>query len=115
MAIEEEVRTVSATGGEKGRKLCAVGSIDPAALMALGEVSGFGAQKYARYNYLKGYDWSLSFDAMMRHALLFWSGQDYDEESGKLHILHAAWHCLAMASFVMRELGTDDRFVQEAA
>jgi len=105
----EEVRVTSETGGQKGRKLAEIGSLDPKALLALAEVSGFGAQKYEAFNFLKGYDWSLSFNAAQRHLLAFWSGEDLDPESGLPHLAHAAWHCLAMISFLTRELGTDDR------
>lgn len=111
----EEIRITSETGGEKGQKLAQLGSLDPQALLTLAEVSGFGAQKYDRYNFLKGYDWSLSFDAAQRHLLQFWAGEDNDPESGLPHAAHAAWHCLAMLAFLQRELGTDDRFKQEVA
>lgn len=84
-------------------------TMDPLAFMALGRVSNFGASKYEAYNYLKGYAWNLSIDAAMRHLLLFWSGEDNDAESGLPHVLHAAWHCLALYSFMIRDLGTDDR------
>jgi nucleoside 2-deoxyribosyltransferase len=105
----EELRTVSATGGEKGRKLCEVGAIDPLAREELGKVAGFGSRKYARNNYLKGYDWSLCVDALHRHMIAFESGEDRDPESGLLHVAHAAWHGLALASFILRDIGTDDR------
>lgn len=108
-AVEGEVRTVSATGGEKGRKLCEFGAIDPIAREELGKVAGFGSRKYARGNYLNGYDWSLCVDAMHRHMLAFESGEDRDPESGLLHVAHAAWHGLALASFILRDIGTDDR------
>lgn len=108
--MTDEVRIVSATGGEKGQKLAQVGSIDPVSILRLAEVSGFGAQKYARMNFMRGYDWSLSFDAAMRHMLLFWAGQDLDEESGLPHVAHAAWHMMALNSFRERGLGTDDRY-----
>lgn len=110
-----EVRFVSETGGEKGQKLAQLSSLDPKALLVLAEVSGFGAQKYAPHNFLKGYDWSLSFDAGQRHLLAFWAGEDNDPESGLPHLGHAAWHCLAMLSFLERGLGTDDRFIQPDA
>ena len=106
----EEVRVVSETGGEKGKKLAQVGSLDPKALLVLAEASGFGAAKYSQHNYLRGYAWSLSFDACMRHLLAFWSGEELDPESGLPHLAHAAWHCLAMLSFLLRGIGTDDRF-----
>lgn len=101
-----------ATGGAKGTKRTQLGAMDPAALIELARVAGMGAEKYAAYNYLKGFDWALAFNAMQRHALLFWSGEDDDPESGLSHMAHAAWMALALVSFAMRGLGTDTRFKQ---
>ncbi len=98
------------TGGQKGQKLAQVSALDPMAIYSVGEVAGFGAQKYERYNFAKGYRWSLSYDAMQRHLMAFWNGEDYDPESGLPHVAHAAWHCLALLTFFIRERGTDDRF-----
>ena len=97
------------TGAQKDQKLAQLGALDPGSLMTLAKVAGFGAQKYARGNYLKGYAWSLSFDAMMRHMLAFQMGETNDPESGLPHTAHAAWHALALTAFVQRSLGTDDR------
>lgn len=107
-----EERVVSATGGEKGRKVEELASLDPKALRTLAKVSGFGARKYDAFNYLKGYDWTLSLNALLRHVMAFAEGEDLDPESGLPHTAHAAWHGLALTSFVERGLGTDDRFKQ---
>lgn len=105
-----EVRyTDPGTGGQKGKKLAQLGAVDPNALMEVAKVAGFGAEKYDRYNFLKGYPWSLSYDAMQRHLHAYWSGQVRDPESGLPHLAHAAWHCLALLAFQVRGLGTDDR------
>lgn len=77
--------------------------------MDLAEVAGFGGEKYERYNFMKGYKWSLSYDAMQRHLHAFWSGENTDEESGKAHLAHAAWHALTLLTFLNGDLGTDDR------
>ena len=98
------------TGGQKGQKLAQLGALDPRALRILSEVAGFGGIKYERYNFAKGYKWSLSFDAMQRHLLAFWDGENNDPESGHPHLAHAAWHCLALLTFMERNKGTDDRF-----
>lgn len=108
----EEVRVTSQTGGQKGQKLARLGSLDPKALMEVAKVAGFGEQKYSRLNYLKGYDWSLSYDACQRHLHAYWSGEDLDPESGLPHLAHAAWHCLAQLAFMIHGLGTDDRYVR---
>lgn len=102
-------RRVSATGGEKGEKPARLGGADPLALEQLALVYGNGEQKYARFNYLKGYDWSLCIDALYRHFLAFQRGEDTDPESGLPHMAHVAWHALALVSFSQRGIGTDDR------
>jgi hypothetical protein len=108
--LTDEVRVVDpVTGGEKGQKLAQLGAVDPLALLEVAKVAGFGADKYERYNFLRGYNWSLSFDAMQRHALAYWSGEDTDPESGVSHMAHVAWHALAMIAFAQRQVGTDDR------
>lgn len=105
-----ETMVTSATGGMKGKKLAQLGAADALALMELAKVYGFGDGKYARYNYLKGYDWSLSVDALYRHLLAFLAGEEKDPESGLLHTAHVAWHALCLTSFQLRKIGTDDRF-----
>jgi hypothetical protein len=97
------------TGGQKGQKLAQIGALDPLALLEVGKVAGFGAQKYDRFNFAKGYKWSLSYDALQRHLMDWAAGAEADDESGLSHLGHAAWHCLALLTFVLRERGTDDR------
>lgn len=106
--IETRV-TNAASGGQKGTKLTQVGALDPVALIEVSRVAGFGAAKYSAFNFLKGYDWALSFNALQRHALLFWAGEDRDEESGQLHMAMAAWHALTLVSFMSRGVGEDTR------
>ena len=109
--MTREVRvTDPETGGQKGRKEAELGFIDPNALLDLAEVAGFGATKYDAFNYVKGYRWSLSINALFRHLLAFCAGEDIDPESGKPHLAHAAWHCLALLTFWRFRRGTDDRF-----
>lgn len=105
-----EERVTSETGGQKGKKLAQLHAIDPTSLYMLAEVAGFGSDKYEDYNYTKGYDWSLSYSALQRHLMAFWSGENYDDESGMPHLAHAAWHCMALLTFLNWRVGTDDRF-----
>lgn len=104
-----EVRITSPSGGQKGQKPCRLGAVDPLALIELGNVAGMGEQKYDRFNYLKGYAWSLNIDAALRHLLAFASGEERDPESGLLHTAHAMWHMGALTSFQLRSIGEDDR------
>ena len=111
MLDSAEIRVVDEkTGGMKGSKPCQMGALDPAALWEVGNVAGFGNSKYERYNFAKGYRWSLSYDALQRHLMAFWNGENSDLESGLSHLAHAAWHCLALLTFSLRGKGTDDRF-----
>jgi hypothetical protein len=109
--------TDAASGGQKGKKLTQIGALDPVSLIAMGRVAGLGANKYAAFNFLKGYDWSLSMNALQRHALLFWAGEDNDPETGLPHPAMAAWHGHTLTSFLLRGIGNDDRppsaFVQD--
>lgn len=112
--MSDEVRmTDPATGGSKGVKLERLGAIDPLALRVLATVAGFGSAKYEVFNYLRGYDWAWSYNALQRHAHAFWEGEDLDPESGLHHMAHAAWHALSLVSFTLRGLGTDTRFKQD--
>jgi hypothetical protein len=97
------------TGGQKGSKPAQLGAMDPAALMQVATVAGFGAGKYDTWNFVKGFKWSLSYNALQRHLHAFWDGEANDPESGLPHLAHAAWHCLALLTFTMRGRGTDDR------
>lgn len=106
-----EVRvTDPSTGGQKGRKLAQHSLIPPEFLHELAELFGRGAEKYAKWNWRKGYDWSLSYDALHRHLNLFWSGVDYDEETKAKHIINAAWHCCVLATFMDEHPDKDDRY-----
>ena len=96
----EEVRVVSETGGEKGQKLARYSLIPPAGLIALAERYGYGAQKYELRNWERGYDWSLSFDAMMRHAVAFWNGEEFDPDyPDSPHMAAVAFHAFALMHF----------------
>jgi len=99
-----EVRVTSASGGQKGQKDQRLGGADPLAMQELGCVYGMGEEKYTRFNYLRGYAFSLSIDALKRHLLAFEAGEDRDPESGLLHTAHVAWHGLALTSFILRDL-----------
>jgi hypothetical protein len=116
----QETRVKNATtGGEKGSKLSQLSSAPAEALALLGEVYGFGAQKYERHNFRKGYAWSLSYDAMLRHLLASLAGEDRDPESGLYHLAHLTWHGLTLLQFLIdKEAGRhpvslDDRWKYE--
>lgn len=97
------------TGGEKGAKQAQLGLIPIYATVEEAKVHGMGAAKYAPYNWRKGYPWSWSYNAMLRHQLAYWNGEDRDPESGLPHLAHARWHTGVLLEFSAYGLGTDDR------
>jgi hypothetical protein len=108
--VTTEVRIVdAATGGMKGRKAERWDLFPFDALDEVARVYSAGAAKYDDHNWVRGYAWSLSLGALLRHVSLFAQGQDRDPETGCLHLASAAWHCLALMTFYFRGLGTDDR------
>jgi hypothetical protein len=96
----EEVRITSPTGGQKGIKLARFDLIPPTVLRELAEHYGKGAKKYGDSNWRKGYDWKLSYRSVHDHLNAFWSGEDFDEETGSKHVIAAAWHCIALAWYM---------------
>ena len=113
MASVSEVRVTSSTGGEKGSKPAQFDQIPAVAMLELAKTYGFGASKYSAHNFRKGYDYSLSFSAMQRHAWAWQSGEDIDPESDCNHLAHVAWHCFNLMAMQDNQEQTamfDDRF-----
>jgi len=107
--MDERIVTDPTTGGMKGQKDVQLHALPWEALQQLGRIYEYGSRKYEDYNFRKGYAWSLSFDALLRHLFAFWSGEDLDPESGLPHTAHAAWHALTLSLFSEAEKGKDDR------
>lgn len=100
------------TGGQKGTKKAQFHLIPREFLWELAEHYGgntpeFGG-KYPARNWERGYDWSLSFDSVQRHLYSWVSGERYDKDTGKHHLICAAWHIVALFIFDTRKLGTDN-------
>ena len=108
-----EVRvTDSQTGGQKGVKLERFDLIPAEPLEELARVYGRGAAKYSCHNWAKGYNWSLSFGAMMRHAWKFWAGEEKDE-LGNPHMACVAWHAMTLLWFSKHRQSHDDRLTEK--
>lgn len=106
---DDEVRVVDEkTGGMKGSKLAQFSLIPGEFLWDIAEHYGKGCAKYERENWLRGYRWSLSYDALQRHIHQWLSGETHDQETGSHHLVAAVWHCIALFIFEKRGLGTDD-------
>lgn len=109
--MSSEVRlTDPATGAQKGRKPERFELLPWGALEEVARVYGFGAHKYEDHNWRKGYPWSWSLGALIRHTSRILCGEDRDPESGLLHSAHVAFHALALTEYMLYRTGTDDRW-----
>ena len=108
-----ETRVTSPTGSSKNSKLARYDMIPADALELVAKHYGKGAEKYPPFdsgdgngvldNWRRGYAWSLSFAAMMRHAWAFWRGEDIDPETGSPHLAAVVWHALAMLHWSLND------------
>jgi hypothetical protein len=124
-----EVRAVSKTGGAKGTKPAQYAMIPTWPLRALATLFGKGNSKYPKadgtlggpneQNWMKGYAWSYSISALMRH-LEDWRegeketpqnppGEPQDPTAGTHPLIAVAWHCFTLYTFEKFGIGEDDR------
>lgn len=91
--------------GEKTR----VDLMSTHALLAYSEGLTYGLKKYPARNWEKGFSWSRAYASLLRHVLLFWSGQDTDEESGLHHLALAMCNLGMLVEFTKTHPELDDR------
>jgi len=74
------------------------------ALWKVCEVGTFGANKYSASGWVQVPDGFNRYDdALMRHKLKEWMGEEIDDDSEIEHLAHAAWNALATLEFKLRE------------
>jgi len=83
----------------------------PAPVMAeLGVAMLEGAMKYGRHNYrVIGVRGSVYYDAVMRHMLSWWEGENVDPDSGVNHIVKAIASLVVLRDAMQRGNWVDDR------
>lgn len=84
-----ETRVTSSTGGAKGQKEARFDLLPTGPLKELAVLYGRGAIKYDETNedanWKRGYAWSLSYAALLRHLQLWWNREeDHDPEMSTL-------------------------------
>ncbi len=98
------------TGGRKDDTGKARVSLIPrAALEAEAAVMGFGAKKYATWQWKSGFAYSRLLDASLRHIIAFADGEDNDPESGLSHLAHARASLAMLLDQLKTGAGEDDR------
>lgn len=83
--------------------------LEPFAINELAKVFTAGANKYSDNNWLKGMPWSKMLGCLKRHINAFERGEDFDPETGLLHMAHAAWNAMGIVSFYKHHPELDDR------
>lgn len=97
------------TGGEKCTKPQRMELLPLEQLLEVSELYAAGAKKYDDNNWRKGYAWSLSHGALLRHISLWWEGEENDEETQCSHLSSVVFHALALMYFKRHHLELDDR------
>lgn len=82
---------------------------EPTAMKELAKLFTIGAQKYEPNNWMKGMSWQSVLASMERHKEAYKQGEDYDKETGCLHMAHVAWNALALVSYYSIYPEGDDR------
>lgn len=73
-----------------GTKKVPLSGIPAPVLLECGLVKLHGDLKYGRYNWRDaGVRHSVYYDALMRHVMAWWEGEDVDPDSGVHHLAHA--------------------------
>jgi hypothetical protein len=84
--------------------------VPPVAMLELGLVMEFGASKYGKMNWRKDpVSASTYYDALMRHAFLYWDGANYDLESKRSHLAHVMACCAILLDAEANGTLIDDR------
>lgn len=83
--------------------------VPPSLIEGVADVLDFGARKYDDNNWRKGMKWSSVMASLKRHLLAFEKGEDYDPESGLLHIDHVGCNVAFLKEYYKIAPHFDDR------
>jgi hypothetical protein len=79
----------------------------------------YGEKKYARWNWLKGMQWSVPYACACRHLFAYWRGERNDPETGFSHLAHVICNVMMLLHYEKAYPEGDDRpsehFLHEAA
>lgn len=91
-------------------------TVSAAVLAELGVAMLEGALKYGRHNYrVAGVRSSVYYDAVMRHMMAWWEGEDTDPDSGLSHVTKAIASLAVLRDAMIQGKLADDRPPKSAA
>lgn len=108
-----EVIHTSSSGGQKAGNDVRMSLLPAEELLDVAKLFGLGAKKYSDHNWRKGFDWSLSYDALHRHLAAWWSGEEFDNGeggTGQEHLDCVIFHALVLKWFRKHRPEFDDRW-----
>lgn len=79
------------------------------ALEGVTRVMTKGAEKYEDRNWERGMAWSTAIQSLERHLAAFKSGEDFDKETGELHVDHLQCNAHFLSAFYHTYPQGDDR------
>lgn len=85
--------------------------LTPKAMGELAKVLTEGAKKYAPNNWQRGMSWNSVLDSLVRHLEAFKRGEDYDSETGLLHMGHVLCNAMFLTEYYNIYPQGDDRAV----
>jgi len=83
--------------------------IPPFVIDQYAKVMSKGAVKYSERNWEKGMPWNEVIASAMRHFFAFMNGEDFDKETGLLHVSHAMWNMAALVEYYRTHPEYDNR------
>lgn len=83
--------------------------IHPVAERGLVDVLTKALDKYPEFNWERGMNWRTVIASLKRHLAAFEMGEEYDEESGLLHIDHVQANAHFLSTYQHLGEGIDDR------
>lgn len=83
--------------------------LHPIAQQGIVKVLTKGAEKYEPHNWEKGMEWSKVIASMKRHIAAFERGEDYDPETGELHVDHIQCNAHFLSAYYKIAPQYDDR------
>jgi len=102
--VDGNLKTLAAINKPK------LSDVPPVSLFALGAAMSDGAKKYGRYNWREtGATSSVFFDAIARHLIDWYNGEDYAHDSKVHHLGHIMASCAIILDSELNGNLNDDR------
>lgn len=102
--VDRNVKTAAAIGKPQ------MSAVPPVGMLALGAAMSDGAHKYGRFNWrTTEVTASVFYDAMLRHLLGWWSGEDHAKDSKVAHLGHLMAGAAIVLDAEMHGVFNDDR------